>query len=129
MKKLSPDVSLPSDATPIGVRFLFGLAMVVIGYTTALIGCILFFKIPLTLTIVMMLSGIVLATFLPTCVDRRLAFTQSSRTFITTNMFGLFLIVAIMVAFANSNWMTWYIHPLGFQSTWLVLVTAYFHCG
>ena len=115
------------DAIPKGIRFYFGVAILLFGYTTALLGSIAFFKIPLSLTCALMLGGI-FATFLPVLFDRRLAFVLSSRTYIATNLIGSMLIVAIMIACANSNWKNWYIHPAGFQSTWLFLVAAFFHC-
>ncbi len=117
----------PLDPMPRGLRFYFGVSILSVGYATALFGSIAFFKIPLFLTCVIMFGGII-ATFLPVLFDRRLAFFSSSRAYTATNLIGSFLIIAIMVASANTNWRTWYIHPAGFQSTWILLVAAFFHC-
>ena len=121
------NAQMPTGATPQGVRFFLGLAIVVFGYATALIGCVAFFKIPLVLTIGMMFAGLA-AIFLPSWIDGRLAFAQTSRAHSATYVIGLLMILALEVAFANSNWMTWYLHPAGYQSTWLFLVAAFFHC-
>ena len=121
------DAAKPSETTQKGVRFFVGLAIVMIGYSTALIGCLAFFKIPLLITTGMMLGGLLVATILAKFVDHNLAFPAASRVYSLTNLIGSLLIVAIMVAFANSNWKTWYIHPAGFQGIWLVLVGAGFH--
>ena len=74
-----------------------------------------------------MLGGLIVATTIPIWLDSRLAFQQSGRAIVTTNVIGTLLIAGVMVVFANSNWKSWYIHPAGFQSTWLVVVSAFFH--
>ena len=120
------DPTQPVLAPPKGVRFYIGLAIVFIGYTTALFGSIAFFKIPLVQTIGLMLVGAT-ATLLPTWIDRRLGFPNVGRAYTTTNVVGSFLIIAILAAFASSNWTKWYIHPAGFQTTWIFSVAAFFH--
>ena len=119
--------SITTYATPKSLRYFVGLLVVVVGYSTALAGCLAFFKIPLFLSGAMFIGGLLIAMLLPSWLDRRLAFAQTSRAFVALNLFGSLLICAIMLLFANSNWKTWYFHPAGFQSAWLVLVAAFFH--
>ena len=120
--------SIPTDATPKNARYFVGLLVVVVGYSTALAGCLAFFKIPLSISGAMFLVGLLTAMLLPRWLDRRLALRQSNRAFVAMNLLGSLLIVCVMLLFANSNWKTWYFHPAGFQSAWLVLVSAFFHC-
>jgi hypothetical protein len=124
------DPSVPSDATPNDSGYFVGLVIAVFGYVTALTGCLAFFKIPLALTFGMLLGGFLIALLLPRWLDRRLAFTQSSRVFLATILGGQALIVALLILFANPNWKTktGYIHPAGFPCSWCVLVAATFHC-
>ncbi len=110
-----------------GTLFVVGLVVSCVGYSAALIGCIAFFKIPLAWTFRLMLCGLIVATTIPKGLDRRLAFPTIGRAFFTTNFIGTLLIAGVMVLFANSNWKSWYVHPAGFQSTWLVVVSAFFH--
>ena len=109
-----------------GMRFFLGLAILTIGYTTALIGFLTFFKIPLLLTCGMTVGGL-LATTLGKVFDHALAFPPLNSRYRILTLFGSLPVAAIMVAFANSNWMSWYIHPAGFQGVWIVTAAAAFH--
>ncbi len=119
--------SAPPDANHLGAGYFVGLTIAVISYGVALVGCLAFFKIPLALTVGMMSGGLLIAMLLPKILDRRLAFANTSRAYRFVSILGVLVIASIMGVCANSNWMTWHFHPAGFQSTWFVLVTSFFH--
>ena len=126
-REFMPNAFLPFDVTANRKRYFFGLAIVAIGYTTALIGCLFSLRIPMALTSGMMVCGLLAATLLPGWIAPRLGIKGLSRAFFPTYLIGTLSIAAILAMFADYDWKTWYFHPTGFQSIWIVLVIAFFH--
>ena len=123
------DAFVPFDTTKDGKRYFVGLLVVAIGYIVALTSSLATFRIPIALSSGMALIGLLAAILLSGWISPRLAVKQYSRAFFPTFVIGTLLIAAILRLFADSDWKTWYIHPAGFQSTWIVLVIAFFHLG
>ena len=121
------DNCVPADASQLGARYFVGVTIAVISYGIALVGCLAFFKIPLALTVGMMSGGLFIAMLLPRILDRRLALKNTSRAYSLVSIVGVLVISSIMGVCANSNWMTWHVHPAGFQGIWFVFVTSFFH--
>ncbi len=117
----------PFDTTKNGKRYFVGLSVVVVGYAVALTGSLASFRIPIALSSGMTLLGLLSAMFLSGWIAPRLAIERFGRAFIPAFVIGTLVIAAMLAMFARSDWTTWYLHPTGFQSAWIVLVVAYFH--
>ena len=131
------DASQSSDPFQKNAGYYVGLAIVVLGYAIALIGCPLLKNLPSgnsgfhrmwLLGGLMVQSGILCAMILPARLDRRLGFAPPIRVFSATMVLCPLMVTLAMVLFANMKWTSWSNYLIFDLLTWIVL-TAAFHCA
>ncbi len=105
--------------------FVLGLVLIGVGYLTALIGCLTFYKVFWSLGLIV--GGLFAATTFPKWMDRRLAFPKTGPAFVSTNVLGTIVIAGVMVLSAKLDLESLNLPPMALQSSWCVLVAAFFH--
>ena len=126
---------VPSSAeteSTTGLRYFAGIAILALGYTTALIGGITYTNSHL-LAMTIPIGGILVAMILPGKIDYRLTLRGSKNSSaVILAMVGILSLVSVAFIFwcPSVNWKTKHFRfsPGRFQIVCVTVVAAYIHC-
>ncbi len=102
--------------------FAVGRSVIGVGYSTALIGCLTFYKVFWSLGLIV--GGLLAATTFPKWMDRRLAFPRLVQRLFLTNVLGTIVIAGVMVLSAKLDLESLNLPPWHFNrpgASWLLL--------
>jgi len=121
----------PETKSTTSLRCVAGIAILALGYTTALIGGIAYTKSPL-LAMTIPIGGILVAMILPGKIDHRLTLRGSKISLaVILAMVGILSLVSVAFIFwfPSANWKTKYFRfsPGRFQIVCVTVVAAYIH--